>query len=72
MIFKFKNEIVNCNEFSIRDLFSGNDGSPLDKCNLTLHFQSGREITRRLNGDAKDYIFSKIPENYVDLTKFEN
>ena len=71
MIFKFKNEIANCNEFSIRDLFSGNDGSPLDKCNLTLHFQSGREITRRLNGEAKD-IFSKIHENYVDLTKFEN
>lgn len=72
MIFKFKNEIVNCNEFSVRDLFSGNDGRPLNKCSLTLHFQSGREITRQLNGDAKDYIFSKIPENYADLTKFEN
>ena len=72
MIFKFKNEIVNCNEFSVRDLFNGNDGRALNKCNLTLHFQSGREITRRLNGEAKDYIFSKIPENYADLTKFEN
>ena len=72
MIFKFKYEIVNCNEFSIRDLFSGNDGSPLDKCNLTLHFQSGREITRRLKGEAKDYVLSRIPENYADLTEFEN
>lgn len=72
MIFKFKNEIVNCNEFSVRDLFNGNDGRALNKCNLTLHFQSGREITHQLNGEAKDYIFSKIPENYADLTKFEN
>lgn len=72
MIFKFKYEIVNCNEFSIRDLFSGKDGSPLDKCNLTLHFQSGREITRRLKGEAKDYVLSRISENYADLTEFEN
>ena len=72
MIFKFKNEIANCNEFSIRDLFSGNDGRPLNECNLTLHFQSGREITRRLKGEAKDYVLSRIPENYADLTKFEN
>lgn len=72
MIFKFKNEIVNCNEFSIKNLFNGNDGRALNKCSLTLHFQSGMEITRRLNGEAKDYIFSKIPENYADLTKFEN
>ena len=72
MIFKFKYEIVNCNEFSVRDLFNGNDGRALNKCNLTLHFQSGREITHQLNGEAKDYIFSKIPENYADLTKFEN
>lgn len=72
MIFKFKNEIVNCNEFSVRDLFNGNDVRMLNKCSLTLHFQSGREITRQLNGEAKDYIFSKIPENYADLTEFEN
>ena len=72
MIFKFKNEIANCNEFSIKDLFSGNDGRPLNECNLTLHFQSGREITRRLKGEAKDYVLSRIPENYADLTKFEN
>lgn len=72
MIFKFKNEIANCNEFSIRDLFSGNDGRPLNECNLTLHFQSGREITRHLKGEAKDYVLSRIPENYADLTEFEN
>lgn len=71
MLFKFKAGIAVCNEFNVRDLFHGGTGAPLKKVELILHYQSGREISHHLKEEAKDFILSKIPENYADVTKYE-